>query len=77
MKKSIDKSRGRFVFVIPVYNHEGKITDVIKAAREIGLPVIVVNDGSTDSTPQILAGIKEMQQQAKLNDKLVLELLSL
>ncbi|HOW82624.1 MAG TPA: glycosyltransferase family 2 protein [Spirochaetota bacterium] len=58
MKKSIDKSRGRFVFVIPVYNHEGKIADVIKAARGVGLPVIVVNDGSTDSTPQILKGTK-------------------
>jgi glycosyltransferase involved in cell wall biosynthesis len=44
----------RFVFVVPVYNHEQRVADVIARARETGFPVIAVNDGSTDATGEIL-----------------------
>ena len=47
----------RFVFVIPVYNHEARIAEVISRARGTGLPVIVVDDGSTDATPDVLGRI--------------------
>nr|WP_320011243.1 glycosyltransferase family 2 protein [uncultured Desulfobulbus sp.] len=40
--------------VIPVYNHGPQINDVIASARSLGLPIIVVNDGSTDTTSEVL-----------------------
>ena len=40
----------RFCVVIPVYNHGTKVGDVIREALCLGLPVIAVNDGSTDAT---------------------------
>ena len=41
--------RGRFAIVIPVYNHGPMIAAVVEEARKLALPVIVVDDGSTDS----------------------------
>jgi uncharacterized protein (DUF2062 family) len=40
--------------LIPVYNHGLTVGRVVRAARDY-FPVIVVNDGSTDETPKILA----------------------
>ena len=40
--------------VIPVYNHGQRIEEVIRQALALGLPLIVVDDGSTDSTADIL-----------------------
>ena len=42
--------KGRFAVVIPVYNHAGKVGDVVREALQLRMPVIVVDDGSTDST---------------------------
>ncbi len=36
--------------VIPVYNHAQAIGTVLGESRQLGLPVIVVDDGSTDTT---------------------------
>jgi len=47
---AVTHSMGPFAFVIPVYNHVDKVGDVIRAALTLNLPVIVVDDGSTDST---------------------------
>ncbi|MTW22049.1 glycosyltransferase family 2 protein [Allochromatium palmeri] len=44
----------RVAIVIPVYNHGPQIAAVIAAARPLGLAIIVVDDGSTDSTPSVL-----------------------
>ncbi len=46
----IPMSPERFAVIIPVYNHEDRAGDVIVAARALGYPVYVVDDGSTDST---------------------------
>ncbi len=46
--------------VIPVYNHEQRIAEVIREALKLGWPVIVVDDGSTDSTPDILNRIPDI-----------------
>ena len=46
--------------VIPVYNHGQRIEGVIRDALKLGLPVIVVDDGSTDSTPAILNRIPDI-----------------
>lgn len=40
----------RFVVIIPLYNHSDKVADVIRGVLDCGLPVIVVDDGSTDTS---------------------------
>ena len=47
---SLINQKGRFSFVIPVYNHAGSVAQVIRRAKKLGFPVFVVNDGSTDNT---------------------------
>jgi glycosyltransferase involved in cell wall biosynthesis len=44
----------RICVVIPVYDHALTLRQVVRGARE-HLPVIAVNDGSTDATPDLLA----------------------
>ncbi len=44
--------------IIPVYNHEQRIEGVIREALKLGMPVIVVDDGSTDSTPELIGNIQ-------------------
>lgn len=53
---NILKDRGICV-VIPVYNNEKTIGDVVRRSLENCADVIVVNDGSTDSTGEILHNI--------------------
>jgi glycosyltransferase involved in cell wall biosynthesis len=40
----------RAAVIIPVYNHEGKVAEVIRQAMNLLLPIYVVDDGSTDAT---------------------------
>lgn len=42
------------VILIPAYNHEEMISDVITKAKETGFQIIVVDDGSTDKTSSII-----------------------
>ncbi len=42
--------------VIPTYNHGPRVAQVVSDALELGLPVFVVDDGSTDNTQEVLAG---------------------
>ncbi|WP_373498826.1 glycosyltransferase family 2 protein [Desulfococcus sp.] len=45
-----DLEQRAFAVVIPVYNHEGRVREVASAAAGLGMPVIVVDDGSTDGS---------------------------
>lgn len=45
----------RVCVIIPTYNNARTVAQVVNAVLPYGLPVIVVNDGSTDSTTQELA----------------------
>ena len=59
-------ARGRFAIVIPVYNHGPMIGAVVKEALKLALPVIVVDDGSTDSgcdQLQYIDGVELLRHQ--------------
>ncbi len=47
----------RPAIIIPFYNHSSLIAEVIGNAQKLGLPVFVVDDGSTDSTGKIVSEI--------------------
>ncbi len=51
--KQLLRSR-RICVIIPTYNNEGTITDVVRRTKDYCMDVIVVNDGSTDNTPLLL-----------------------
>ncbi len=53
--------KGRFAFVIPVYNHAGTVAQVIRRTQALGFPVFVVNDGSTDNTRDEIKDIKDIR----------------
>ncbi len=50
--------KNRFSTVIPVFNHEQTVADVVKRAMALNVPVVVVDDGSTDSTFERIKGIQ-------------------
>ena len=47
----------RYAIVIPAYNHETRVRGVVEKCLQLQLPLIVVDDGSTDSTPAVLASL--------------------
>jgi len=49
----------RICVVIPVYNHGLTVQSVVRGAKA-AWPVIVVNDGSTDATPALLAAERDV-----------------
>ncbi len=51
----IDHSR--VAVIIPTYNHGERISDVVWQVVNLGCSVYVVNDGSTDTTAEILASM--------------------
>ena len=46
-----------FAFVIPVYNHERNVGQVAAAAVGSGVPVVVVDDGSTDGSAAAISAV--------------------
>src|SRR5262249_4388607 len=45
-----------FITTIPVYNEESHLEAVLRAVRRYSPRILVVNDGSTDRTAELLAG---------------------
>ena len=50
----------RFLLAIPVYNEERHLERVLRRARRYLDDILVVDDGSADRTPQLLADQKEL-----------------
>lgn len=46
--------KSRVCVVIPTYNNATTVVDVIHRCKSYSLPIIVVDDGSTDATPYLL-----------------------
>ncbi len=57
----IKNKKKQFAFVIPVYNHAGTVAQVVKDAQDLGFPVFVVDDGSTDNTYDAIKDIADIQ----------------
>ncbi len=49
--------KGRFAVIIPAYNHQERVADVVRSSLSLGFPVIVVDDGSTDATAERAAAL--------------------
>jgi len=47
----------RWCVLIPCLNEEAAIRSVVKSVLALGAPVIVIDDGSDDRTPEIVAGL--------------------
>ena len=48
------------VVIIPTYNNAGTLKDVLSRTLAQGLPIVVVDDGCTDGTKEILSGFKDV-----------------
>jgi glycosyltransferase involved in cell wall biosynthesis len=58
---------GRFAVVIPVYNHRDALRDVVQRALALGVPIFVIDDGSTDGggdTVRDLTGVSLLRHPA-------------
>ncbi|MBP3202263.1 MAG: glycosyltransferase family 2 protein [Bacteroidales bacterium] len=50
------------LILIPTYNNAGTLEDVVRRALRQGYPVLVVDDGSTDRTPELLQALQKAPQ---------------
>jgi glycosyltransferase involved in cell wall biosynthesis len=55
------------VVLLPTYNNQRTLRDVLSRVAALGLPMIVINDGCTDSTPALLADWLAERPSVKLD----------
>jgi hypothetical protein len=65
-KVARDDQTFRPVIVAPSYNNARALPDVVRRVAKILLPVIIVNDGSTDETPRVLDDLQERYPSASI-----------
>jgi glycosyltransferase involved in cell wall biosynthesis len=56
-----------YCVVIPTYNNRATVADVVRRALGVAETVIVVDDGCTDGTPELLAGLPVVLVRHKKN----------
>ncbi|HYM13887.1 MAG TPA: glycosyltransferase family 2 protein [Bryobacterales bacterium] len=51
----MDLNSNSLLVIIPAYNEEGSVGEVVRSVRDVlpGTPVVVIDDGSLDGTPQV------------------------
>lgn len=49
------------LIIVPTYNNAGTLENVLQRCLKQGLPVLVVDDGSTDGTAGILDGMRDLE----------------
>jgi len=54
------RKKNRFAVIIPVYNHGPAVENVIAKTLGLGLPLFVVDDGSTDDTHERIRRFKDI-----------------
>lgn len=52
--------------LIPIYNHKNTIAATVAALRELGLPVVIVDDGSNLATRQVLDTLASTHEGVQL-----------
>jgi len=50
----------RFMVAIPVFNEESHLAEVLREVRKYASDILVINDGSTDRTAEILAAQRDL-----------------
>lgn len=58
--KLLDFSKSETLIIIPAYNEEDNIAELVRRSKKYG-QVCVVNDASTDRTEKILASLEDIQ----------------
>ncbi len=61
----------KLTIIIPVYNEEATISEVIEKVRNVSIDkeIVIVDDGSSDSTREILKKIKLPDVKVILKEK--------
>jgi glycosyltransferase involved in cell wall biosynthesis len=53
-----EKTTPSIAVAVPVFNNERTVAEVVRGVLELGLPVLVIDDGSTDGSASSLAGLQ-------------------
>ncbi len=67
MNGSLISAVSGYCVVIPTYNNRATVADVVRRALDVAQTVIVVDDGCTDGTPELLAGLPIVLVRHKRN----------
>jgi glycosyltransferase involved in cell wall biosynthesis len=54
----IDNKLFAVAVAVPVFNNERTVAQVVRGVLALGLPVLVIDDGSTDGSPLVLADLQ-------------------
>lgn len=57
MNDSLSENKPSCIVAVPVFNNARTVSAVVRGILDLGLPVLVINDGSTDGTPLSLGDL--------------------